>query len=135
MVRNPLILDTLYLSEDVEAYSSGLKNVYTECEANHIEVSYKKYNDGFSFIFKRKNGSNLGGNGSNPPCKQPTEISKDEQLIPEIPESSPYTTILDLTKKISKSERSIQRMLNHLKAMERIERIGGTCVFWKVVEK
>ena len=49
-----MILDTLYLSEEVEAYSSGLKNVYTECEANHIEVSYKNIRTDFLLYSKEK---------------------------------------------------------------------------------
>ena len=129
MVRNPLILDTLYLSEDVEAYGSGLKNVYSECEANHTSVSYEKYKDGFSFIFKRENGSNSGSNGSN----QIAEISEDEQRILRALEENPRMTIRDLAKRISKSERSIQRILNGLKEKGCIERIGGTRGFWQVI--
>ena len=120
---------TLYLSEDVEAYGSGLKNVYSECEANHTSVSYEKYKDGFSFIFKRENGSNSGSNGSN----QIAEISEDEQRILRALEENPRMTIRDLAKRISKSERSIQRILNGLKEKGCIERIGGTRGFWQVI--
>ena len=137
MVRNPLILDTLYLSEDVEAYSSGLKNVYNECKTYHTEVSYEKYKEGFSFIFKRQNGSNginLGSNDTNLGGNPKNEISEDETIVLKILETNPMTTIHDLKEKINKSERSVQRILNRLKENGRIERIGGTRGFWKVIK-
>ena len=134
MVRNPLILDTLYLSEDVEVYGSGLKKVYGECEANHTAVAYKKYKDGFAFIFQRENGSNLGSNlGSNDSNLGGNPVSPAERAILEALEDNPKTTVRSLTEKTGKSERSIQRILNRLKENGKIERIGGTRGFWKVV--
>ena len=133
MVRNPLILDTLYLSEDVEVYCSGLKKVYGECAENHTEVTYKKYKDGFSFIFKRENGANLGGNDGNCGGNSSEEISKDERLILQILADNPTATIQSLTEKINKSERTVQRILSNLKKKNRIERVGGTRGFWKVI--
>ena len=133
MIRNPLILDTLYLSEDAEVYSSGLKKVYSECEANHTAVTYEKYKDGFSFIFQRKNGSNPGNNGSNSDGNPATKNLKEEQIILEVLEGKPNTTVRNLAEKIGKSERSIQRILNRLKEKGKIERIGGTRGFWKVI--
>ena len=46
MARNPLILKTLFLSDDVESYSSGFKRVFHKCEDNNIKTEYVIANDG-----------------------------------------------------------------------------------------
>ena len=45
MARNPLILKNLFLSDDVESYSSGFKRVYHECEEKNIKTEYIIAND------------------------------------------------------------------------------------------
>jgi ATP-dependent DNA helicase RecG len=53
ILRNPLIANTLYLSEDIEKWGSGLKRIYEECKRQKITVEFKKMNYGFSIIFQR----------------------------------------------------------------------------------
>ena len=57
IVRNPLILKTLFLSDDVESYSSGFRRVFSECGKSGVNISYEINREGFAFIFKR-NGVN-----------------------------------------------------------------------------
>ena len=52
IIRNPLILRTLFLSDDVETYGSGFKRVFNECKKNNIETKYIIAREGFTFIFK-----------------------------------------------------------------------------------
>ena len=52
-IRNPLILKTLFLSDDIESYSSGFKRVFSECKENNIKIEYIIAKEGFTFIFKR----------------------------------------------------------------------------------
>lgn len=124
MVRNPLILDTLYLSEDVETYSSGLKKVYSECKEKAIKIEYIKYQDGFAFIFNRKNGINQLTNKT---------LTENEKKMLSLLKQSPKTSINEFAKEIGKSSRTIQRTLNNLKAKGYIERIGGTKGYWNII--
>lgn len=53
IIRNPLILKTLFLSDDIESYGSGFKKVFSECKKNNIKIEYIIAREGFTFIFKR----------------------------------------------------------------------------------
>lgn len=121
-VRNPLILKTLFLSEDVESYSSGLKRVYSECEKNNINIDYVIGREGFTFIFKR----NVVNSVVN------VNLSVDEEMIINIIKANPNYSSETISKLINKSSISVQRVIAELKKKGFIERIGGTRRYWKV---
>ena len=125
-VRNPLILKTLFLSEDVESYSSGLKRVYSECEKNNINIDYVTGREGFTFIFKRNVVNSVVNSVVN------TNLSVDEEMVINIIKDNPNYSSETISKLINKSSRSVQRILAELKKKEFIERIGGTRGYWKV---
>ncbi|MEW5936946.1 MAG: ATP-binding protein [Candidatus Thermoplasmatota archaeon] len=54
VLRNPLLANTLYLSKDIERWGSGLRRIYTECEANDVNVEFKPLKTGFIVVFGRK---------------------------------------------------------------------------------
>lgn len=141
MERNPLILDTLYLSEDVEAYGSGLKNVYKECKEYHVGIRYQILKDGFTFIFLRQNivnnvaNSDVNGinNGSNYINNTEVNITENERLILSLIQENPSYSTNIMHEKIGKSVRTVQRILSDMKNKGLIERIGGTRGYWKVL--
>lgn len=118
MVRNPLILKTLYLSDDVESYSSGFKRVFKECKENKVETDYIIGLDGFTFIFKRHLLNNAENNVENKP------LPKEEKVIIDIIKANPYISVSKISEVLNKSSRSIQRYLFILKENGLIERVG-----------
>ncbi|MDO4960344.1 MAG: putative DNA binding domain-containing protein [Eubacteriales bacterium] len=126
VIRNPLILDTLYLSEEVEVYGSGLKNVFSECAGADVEIDYVNAKDGFTFVFKRQNVVNGVVNDV------VYELSQDEKIILDILSSNPKESASSMAAKINKSERTVQRILKSLKEHGFVERIGGTKGLWQV---
>ena len=127
VVRNPLILDTLYLSEDVEAYSSGLKNVLAECGEQQVDIDYANGRDGFSFVFKRQNVVNNVVNDV------VNNLSVDEKMVLEIIKMNPKDSAASVAEKINKSERTVQRTFKSLREYGLIERVGGTKGYWKIL--
>ncbi len=127
MIRNPLILKTLFLSDDVESYSSGFRRVYDECEKNNVKTDYVISREGFSFIFKR----NVVNNVVNPVVN--SKLSESEVIIMRLIVEDSYITAAKLAEKINMSERNVQRVLSTLKSKQAIERIGGTRGYWKVL--
>lgn len=121
-VRNPLILKTLFLSEDVESYNSGLKRVYSECEKNNINIDYVTGREGFTFIFKRNVVNSVVS----------VNLSVDEEMVINIIKNNPNYPSERISKLINKSSRSVQRIIAELKKKGLIERIGGTRRYWKV---
>lgn len=140
MVRNPLILDTLYLSDDVESYSSGLRKVYRECGEYGVGIDYQIRREGFAFIFKRasvvnadvNNVVNSDVNVVNNVANQ--ELTESEKCVLDFLKEEPYISAASIAEKIGKSHRTIQRIINSLKSKGAIERIGGTKGYWKVIK-
>ena len=51
--RNPLIAETLFRSEDIEKWGSGLKRISQECRAAGVKVCFKRIKSGFTVVFFR----------------------------------------------------------------------------------
>ncbi len=51
--RNPLIAETLYLSEDIEKWGSGLRRISVECKAAGVSVTFEKIKSGLMVTFYR----------------------------------------------------------------------------------
>ncbi|MBP5427177.1 MAG: putative DNA binding domain-containing protein [Clostridiales bacterium] len=122
MVRNPMILKILFLSDDVESYSSGFKRVYDECKKNNVPVDYIIAQEGFTFIFRRFDINK----------SQKRVLSDEEKRIIELLKENPYMSAESLSDMFNKSPRSIQRILASLKADGFIERVGYTKGYWIV---
>jgi putative ATP-dependent DNA helicase len=119
-VRNPLILDTLYLSDDVESYSSGFKRVYAACAEAKVKTEYSMQADGFSFTFMRQNASSI-------------EYSKNENAVLSLLSESPEATVEIIATSIGISVRTVFRAINSLKQKGKIERVGGNKDgYWKI---
>lgn len=138
MVRNPLILDILYLSDDVESYSSGLRKVYRECKEYDVGIDYRIGQEGFAFIFKRKNDVNVvSGDVNNVVNVASGDVNKtltySEKCVLGFLKEDSYSTAAGIAQKIGKSSRTVQRILDSLKSKKAIERIGGTKGYWKII--
>jgi ATP-dependent DNA helicase RecG len=69
ILRNPLIANILFLSEDVEKWGSGLRRIYEECALQGVKVEFEVLEYGFSVIFYRSrseaNSKNVIGSDTN----------------------------------------------------------------------
>ena len=128
MVRNPLILKTLFLSDDVESYSSGFKRVFKECNDSAVALDYVISQEGFTFIFKRHVINDVVNDVAN------NNLTDMEKIIIELIKNEPYISAEKIGIKIDKSSRTIQRSLARLKEIGVINRVGGTKGYWKVIK-
>ena len=126
MIRNPLILKTLFLSEDVESYSSGFKRVYDECKKNNVSTDYETIQEGFAFIFKRDVVNDVVNGVVNKP------LTEEEKMVLELLKKNPMLSASKMATVVNVSSRSIQRILSGLKAKGLVERIGKTKGYWQV---
>ncbi len=124
MKRNPLILDVLFRSKDVEKSGTGLSRVDTLCKKEKIKWSFEKNDNGFKFIFKRKNFISDKFND--------LSLSNDEKNILEIITNNPKIIIKDIAKALDLSDRTINRMLKRLSLAGIVERVGTKSGYWKI---
>ena len=129
IVRNPLILKTLFLSDDVESYSSGFKRVFQECHDFNVETDYVFSQEGFTFIFKRHVVNSVVNSVVN------RSLTNEEKMIVEIIKDNPYISAEKIGEKLNRSSRSIQRIIAKLRDDGFLKRIGVTKGgYWEVME-
>jgi ATP-dependent DNA helicase RecG len=135
--RNPLILDILFRSKDVEKEGSGFKRMNYLLEKNGLKWTFDKDSFGFCFTFYRPsktiaknvtNGINGTNNGTN------ENLSAGEHQVYDLLSSNPKLTIEKLSDLTGKSARTIQRILNALVYKGSIVRIGKTRGYWEVIK-
>lgn len=124
MPRNKVILNTLYKSKDVEAFGSGFKKVYALCEHEGKKTDFLSKYGGFSFLFFRDARDRVK-------IKKPSTESEVFNLL----RSDPKQTRLQLSAKLKKTVRTVQRALNKLSLEEKIRRIGSNKTgYWEILK-
>ena len=126
IIRNPLILKTLFLSDDVESYSSGFKRVFEECKKNNVEIDYDLNREGFTFVFKRTVVNPV----VNPVVNK--LLTDEEKLVIDMISKDASLSAKKMSFVLNKSDRSVQRLLKNLKEKGVLERIGSTKGYWKI---
>ena len=133
MPRNKVILNTLYKCKEVEIFGSGFQRVYSICNTLDMHVDYKLLNDGFSFIFYRKNIT-LNNTKDVTLSKLLKLSSTDLKVLNKLKEN-PIFTREELAKELDLATRTIQRSINKLTSSGKIIRIGSRkSGYWEVIE-
>lgn len=121
-IRNEIIADVLYKCHFIESWGTGFKNTYEICKENSIECTYEKEQDGFWFIFYRKNVTT--NDTIFVTTNDTIKLTELELLIlNEIKEDNSITRE-KLSQKIGRSSRNIQRILDNLKQKGIVYRVG-----------
>lgn len=111
VLRNPLITQILYYSNDIEAWGTGFKRVYKTCKEKNIQSAYSMNNQGFSFTFFRKGIKD--------------KSVSVEDMVYSIIASNPNITLSEIASLIKKTPRTVQNIINKLKDSGKIKRVGG----------
>lgn len=124
MPRNKVILNTLYKSKDVEAFGSGFKRVYELCEKTGNRTDFSSKYGGFSFLFFRDVRDRVK-------IKKPSTEAEVYKLLRD----DPKQTRMQLSLKIKKTVRTVQRALNKLSLEAKIKRIGSNKTgYWEILK-
>ena len=131
--RNKVILNTLYKSKDVEIFGSGLKKVFKLCKDSNVTFHYKNNEDGFSFVFERKNVTlNVTKNDT---LKAKIPLSKTDENVLKILQNNPNFTRKDISKRLNLTVRTIQRSLDKLVKNNLILRMGSKKIgYWEILK-
>ena len=140
ILRNKLIGNTLYLSHEIEAFGTGIRRIYEECNKNNVKVNFRKDKAGFTVIFYRKTDKELEKVATTiPKVLKESNMEKfekftknEEKLLNELYEN-PNITQVELSQKLNISKRAIIKIIKKLKENGIIERIGSNRKgFWKI---
>lgn len=140
--RNPLIAMTLYKNKTIEAFGTGFKRVFDLC--GQEKVNYYYHNDGIGFCFEfERNDTNLINNESSKKFTKPNnektiDLPKEEtqHLLLEFALNNGNTinSINEVVKALKKSRITIQRAINKLVELNKLQRIGSKKTgYWKLL--
>lgn len=132
--RNKVILNTLYKSKDVEMFGSGFKKVFKLCKENNVKFESIEMDDGFSFIFYRKNEKiEKKEENTNKKYDKINLNSTDIKVLNLLKDDSKLTRD-EMSKKVGVTTRTIQRTLDKLVNLKKLIRIGSKKVgYWEVL--
>jgi ATP-dependent DNA helicase RecG len=131
-LRNETIARVLYLCKDVETFGSGIRKIYSLCNAAGVEIKYENADTDFKIEFSRidRNKSPLSGQENG---QINDHISDLEQAVLSCLREKPEMTNAELIVKTGKSQRTITRVLASLKGKGLINRIGSNKTgYWNV---
>lgn len=129
MPRNKKMLDILYRSKNVEIQGSGIRKVLDLCKKNNINYEYYNNEYGFRFSFHRHNDTN------HVTFDVTIKLSKTDIAVFEELRKNPKQTREEISLKINKTVRTVQRSIDRLKQNGKIKRIGNKNYgYWEIIE-
>jgi ATP-dependent DNA helicase RecG len=128
ILRNPLIAETMYKSEDIEKWASGLKRIYDECQAVEVRVEFETISTGFLVTFYRpkwEQGEGLKKGDQKRLVEGLVErlVENQKKIIKLINENSSISK-KKLSDKIGISTTAIDKNISQLKKKSLLRRVG-----------
>jgi len=128
VLRNPLIAETMYKSEDIEKWASGLKRIYDECQAVAVRVEFETISTGFLVTFYRPNweqGEGLKKGDQKRLVEGLVErLVENQKKIIKLINGNSSISINELSDKIGISTTAIDKNISQLKKKGLLRRVG-----------
>lgn len=129
-IRNPLIAKILYLNKSIEQFGSGFKRINSLCRDAKIKYSYQNSQNGFKFIIHR---SKIQYDILD--FSLDTSLNGTEKAILVILKQNPNISNEQIADKVSKTLRTMQRVLVSLKDKGYIKKsTSSKNSSWKVLK-
>lgn len=115
--RNRLILDVLFRSKDVEKSGTGFQRVNSLCLENGVSWDYRKESYGFFFEFIRPD--------TNLYIRSNEKLTEQEEIVLKLIAADKDISKKEISLKLDKSERTVQRIISSLTSKGLVERSGS----------
>lgn len=124
ILRNPLIAETMYKSEDIEKWASGLKRIHDECQAAGVRVEFESISTGFLLTFYRPKWEQGEGLKKGDSTREITREKTREKILQAIRENASVTTE-GLSKVSGLTEKGVEWNIKKLKDEGLLRRVGS----------
>ena len=124
VIRNRLIANTLYLSKDVESFGSGFKRIDGFCKDTGIRYEFEYLKTGFEVDLYR-NGDIRDVTNDVTIALEGIDLNETERLVRLLIADNPHITREEISGKISKTVRTVQRAVNSLREKGYLNRKGN----------
>ncbi len=128
--RNRVILNTLFKCKDVEMFGSGFRKVFASCKTNGVKFSYVSNDDGFSFIFYRRQAvaKDVAAQLSD------VVLSTGDHRVLNCLKENPNQTREEIASSVKLSKSTVARALEKLSEAGKISRIGSKKKgYWEIL--
>ena len=135
VLRNPIITNLLYRSQDMETYASGIQRIYEECKKANIRVDFQLEPRGFTIIFHRLTQEKLLNDGLSGGLNDGLNdgLNAMQINIIHLLKYNNRMTQKELMEKLNTTRRTIERNIAVLKSKKILERCGAKKNgYWKV---
>lgn len=131
-LRNEKIARTLYLCKDVETFGSGLKKMYSLCDAAGVGITYVNSDMDFTIELSRHDRNMPANENTNAESVSDAVNNLDAAVLSWLREN-PHLSVAELVEMSGKSERTVSRCISSLKSKGLISRVGSNKTgYWKV---
>ncbi|MBQ8706656.1 MAG: putative DNA binding domain-containing protein [Succinivibrionaceae bacterium] len=141
VIRNRIISKILYLSHDFENFGSGFKRIDSFCQDANVRYGYELMQTGFLFTLYRSSPNSVIESVSDSYVNSPNntsnnersaDLTETEKTVMLIMQMNASITREELSLKISKTVRTVQRIINSMKDKGYIQRSGSK---WKLLKQ
>ena len=120
VIRNATIAKILYLNKSIEQFGSGFKRINSLCKDAGVRYSYESDALGFKFVLYRPElQSDI------PSVTLDVTLNGTEMAVLAILKQKPDSSRSEISDKISKTVRTVQRALDSLRDKGYIRRVGS----------
>jgi len=123
-LRNDTISKMLYLCKRIEQFGSGFKRIDSLCKDANVKYSYENTRNGFKFIIYR-NKIHSDTQSDILDVTLDVTLNGTEKAVYAILKQKPDSSREEISEKISKTVRTVQRALDSLKDKGYIKREGS----------
>jgi len=132
ILRNPLIAETMFRSEDIEKWASGIKRIYDECQKNNVKVEFNRVKTGFVVSFHRpkwEDGEGLEEGGQKGWSERVVrkggqKLTAKQTALLDLLKQNPAIARKDIAGKLGINESAVQKRLDVLKKKGMLHRVG-----------
>ncbi len=134
------IAETMYKSEDIEKWASGLKRIYDECQTTGVRVEFETIGTGFLVTFYRPKweqeaGLKKGGQKRRPE-KGVEKLTLAEETILSLTRGNPRISKREMVKRGRLGKKAVDYNIERLKEKGLLKRLGpDKGGHWEVVRK
>ncbi len=131
-MRNPLIAETMFRSEDIEKWASGIKRIYEECQKSNVEVEFNRAKTGFVVVFYRPKWEE----GEGLVERLVERLAESQRKILDFIKKSPAISKKELADKVGISTTAIDKNIGQLKKKGLLKRMGpDKGGHWEIIER
>ena len=130
---NPLLADPMYWNGYIEKVGTGTEDIINKCREYGLKTPEFYQEEDFKVVIWRMAELQDAPNRSKADPKLIQSVPKEVEGLIRLIKDKPSISRAELAKQLGVSERQVRKMIDQLRAQERLVREGGTTGKWIII--